>query len=182
MERFATVAGEALRAARRRKGLTLRAVWRRSGGAFKPSAVGGYERGERAISLDRFCSLSEIYGVPADRLLGEVLDRLEPDGRRRVVVDLNALAELGDSEDRQWEGARSLGGFVHTIRSRRGDFLTNVVSLRAGDLESFSMELGISPEALLKRLGPALRDLGAAQSPPLEEEAGKMPVESHERA
>jgi transcriptional regulator with XRE-family HTH domain len=176
MGRFAEVAGEALRAARRRKRLTLRGVWRRSRGEFKPSALGGYERGERAISLDKFCSLAEIYGVPADRLLGDVLDRLHPDGRRRVVVDLNALAELGDTDGRQWEGARSLGRFVHAIRSRRGDFLTNVVSLRAGDLESFSMKLGIPPETLLKWLTPAVRDSGAGQSPPIDEDEEKITV------
>jgi transcriptional regulator with XRE-family HTH domain len=76
MERFGEVAGEVLRDARRKRGLTLRAVWRRSGGRFKPSALGGYERGERSISLDKFCGLAAIYGVAADRLLAEVLDRV----------------------------------------------------------------------------------------------------------
>lgn len=159
MERFAEVAGDVLRAARRKRRLTLRAVWRESHGEFKPSALGGYERGERAISLDKFCSLAAIYGVPADKLLGEVLDNEQPGDRRQVVVDLNALAELGAS-DVQFDGARALGRFVHSIRSRRGDFLTNVVSLRAGDLELFSMELGVVPATMLKQLDPALHDHG----------------------
>ena len=46
--------GRALRRARLARGLTLRQVGERSLGAFKPTAVAGYERGERAISLKRF--------------------------------------------------------------------------------------------------------------------------------
>jgi transcriptional regulator with XRE-family HTH domain len=164
MERFGEVAGEVLRDARRKRGLTLRAVWRRSGGRFKPSALGGYERGERSISLDKFCGLAAIYGVAADRLLAEVLDRVTPGGRRRVDVDLDALADLGQAEVPKSDDAQAVGQFVHSIRTRRGDFLTNVVSLRAGDLESFATELGVEPKTLVKRLEPALHDSGASDA------------------
>ena len=42
--------GRALRDARLARGLTLRDVGTRSNGLFKPTAVAGYERAERAIS------------------------------------------------------------------------------------------------------------------------------------
>ncbi|MGH2699518.1 MAG: helix-turn-helix domain-containing protein [Actinomycetota bacterium] len=63
-DRFSNALGEVLRRARKQRGMTLDDVRRRSRGRFKSSAVGGYERGERAISLERFCDLSEMYGVP----------------------------------------------------------------------------------------------------------------------
>ncbi|MDQ2964665.1 MAG: helix-turn-helix domain-containing protein, partial [Chloroflexota bacterium] len=55
--------GRALRRARQTRGLTLRDVGIRSGGIFTPTAVAGYERGERAISLRRFCDLATFYDV-----------------------------------------------------------------------------------------------------------------------
>jgi transcriptional regulator with XRE-family HTH domain len=155
-EELGRVAGDVLRKARRGEGLTLQGVWARSGGKFKPSALGGYERGERSISLERFVALAEIYSVPADKLLGEIMEQLSPAGRAPVVIDLNALAALGDeSEDLSGE-ARIVGEFVHSIRARRGDYLTSVVSLRSGDIDALSRALGISSSALLERFQAAL--------------------------
>src|SRR5205809_4478624 len=61
--------GEALRQARRDRGWSLRDVAAQSRGQFKPSVVGGYERGVRVISIERFIQLTRLYGVPPDRLL-----------------------------------------------------------------------------------------------------------------
>jgi transcriptional regulator with XRE-family HTH domain len=176
MERFGRIAGEVLRAARREAGLTLRDVWTRSKGEFKPSALGGYERGERSISLDKFCTLAEIYGAPADRLLGEVLAGTDPGGRARVVVDLTALADLGGAESPRSDLARELGRFIHFIRSRRGDFLTNIVSLRSGDVEAFALSLGVAPSVLLKQLRQAIRDDATPDSAITEADAGEVLV------
>ena len=73
MSEFAVRAGSVLRQARRRRGLTLHAVCELSGGSLKPSTLAGYEHGSRAITLERFSELSSLYGLPADRLLNEVL-------------------------------------------------------------------------------------------------------------
>jgi transcriptional regulator with XRE-family HTH domain len=76
-------AGRALRRARHARGLTLRDVGIGSGGTFSPTAVAGYERGERSITLQRFCELATFYGVAPEVLLAEALqDGLDP------VVDL----------------------------------------------------------------------------------------------
>jgi transcriptional regulator with XRE-family HTH domain len=75
-------AGQALRAARRACGLTLRDVGSMTEGVFKPTAVAAYERGERRISLQRFCDLSVLYGVPPERLLALILRGSTP-GRIR---------------------------------------------------------------------------------------------------
>ena len=81
--------GSALRRSRQAQGLTLRDVGIRSGGIFTPTAVAGYERGERSISLQRFCDLATFYGVAPEDLLAEALhpDDLEP------IVDLTPFDE-----------------------------------------------------------------------------------------
>jgi transcriptional regulator with XRE-family HTH domain len=61
--------GQRLRAARRHRGWSLGDVETHTDGEFKASVVGAYERGERAISVQRFVSLSDVYGTAASDLL-----------------------------------------------------------------------------------------------------------------
>ena len=164
-EDLATLTGAALRRARRRRGLTLQGVWARSGGRFKPSALGGYERGERSISLERFVALANLYGVAADELLSEILANMSPAGRAPVIIDLNALAALGDEDEDVSGDARVVGEFVHAIRAQRGDYLTSVVSLRSGDVEALSRAIGVSSDALLSRFRAALDAKGMGEPP-----------------
>ena len=79
--------GRALREARLAAGLTLREVGERSDGAFKPTAVAGYERAERSISLERFCALCRFYGLAPDLLLGQIVEVVDRDR----VVDLTGI-------------------------------------------------------------------------------------------
>lgn len=88
---FAEGAGRALRQARVARGLTLRDVGFLSEGAFSPSAVAGYERAERGITLERFCLLADLYGVLPDRLLAEIIDAIER--AEDVVVDLTTIED-----------------------------------------------------------------------------------------
>ena len=86
MDRISNEIGTALRRARRARGLSLRAVERLSGGRFKPSSIAGYERGERKITVERFCELARFYRFPPERLLGDVVERMELPGDRTVVM------------------------------------------------------------------------------------------------
>src|SRR4051812_29090736 len=94
--------GERLRAIRRQQGLSLHDVEARSGQEFKASVLGAYERGERALSVDRLLRLAELYDVPAGQLLprGEdiEIDLTEGSSRmlsgRTVTLDLVALNQL----------------------------------------------------------------------------------------
>jgi transcriptional regulator with XRE-family HTH domain len=157
---FAEVVGEALRRARRARGLTFRAVRDRSGGRFKPSTLGGYERGERSISLERFCDLAEAYAESPDVLLAEVLQsvrtedldaaRSEDEGPE-LVIDLNRIS-LIDNEER---GA--VETFVRDVQAHRGDFEMEALTLRSGDLEVIASSSGMDEETLLEKLRPALR-------------------------
>ena len=83
-DRFSVSLGQRLRAARRQRGWSLGEVESQTEGEFKASVVGAYERGERAISAQRFARLSEVYGIPAAELLP--VGPSEP-----VIIDLDAL-------------------------------------------------------------------------------------------
>lgn len=61
--------GERLRSARKRRQMTLGDVEAVSGGEFRISVLGAYERGARGVAVHRLLRLAEIYGVhPADLL------------------------------------------------------------------------------------------------------------------
>ncbi len=94
VEDFNYALGQRLRAARRHRGWSLGDVESHTDGEFKASVVGAYERGERAISVQRFANLAEIYGTSAS-------DLLPVPSEPNVVIDLDALAgEDGDLVDR----------------------------------------------------------------------------------
>lgn len=61
--------GERLRAARKHRRWTLGDVETISGGEFKTSVLGAYERGERGVAVSRLLRLAELYGVPPAALL-----------------------------------------------------------------------------------------------------------------
>jgi transcriptional regulator with XRE-family HTH domain len=143
--------GEALRQTRRERGLTLHDVGVLSGGRFKPSALGGYERGERSISVGRFCALAALYGVPPDRLLARTLEQASPASRCELIIDLNKLPLIRN------EQVHLVAEFIHRVRTQRGDYLSEVITLRSGDLEALALTTQLRPDALLDSLGPAIR-------------------------
>lgn len=76
--------GRRLREVRRRQGLSLKVVEAMTNGEFKASALGAYERAQRAISVARLQRLAAVYRFPVDRLLPDedvediVIDLREP--------------------------------------------------------------------------------------------------------
>lgn len=92
IDEFSASLGGRLRAARRQRGWSLGEVEGFTEGEFKASVVGAYERGERAISVQRFARLAEIYQVEPANLLPVSADAAA------VVIDLDRVsAESGDS-------------------------------------------------------------------------------------
>lgn len=63
--------GERLRAARRRRGMTLAKVEEASDREFRTSVLGAYERGERGLAVHRLLRLAQLYGVAPAELLPE---------------------------------------------------------------------------------------------------------------
>ena len=144
--------GLALRDARVRAGVSQQELARRSGNRYRPSSIGGYERGERSISVVRFCELARLLRVPADQLLSDALTHASPHAHREVVID---VSDLSDSE-----AGRETAAHAHRVRSRRGDYLSSVVTLRAGDLQVIADASGLDVPALLSSLGDAVRRIG----------------------
>lgn len=142
---FATEVGIALRRARRARGLTLRAVSTLSDGRYKPTSIAGYERGERSISLERFCDLCRLYGADPSTLLTEILETAG--GAPEPGLDLERLEALGSSE------AALVAGFVREIRTLRRGRPSDAIVLRAGDVEVLATAAGKRPEDLIEILG-----------------------------
>ena len=89
VDKFSASLGSRLRAARRQRGWSLGEIEAFTDGVFKASVVGAYERGERAISVQRFVRLAEVYSVPAGDLLPIITDS------DSIVIDLDALTAGG---------------------------------------------------------------------------------------
>ena len=90
IDEFSASLGGRLRAARRQRGWSLGEVESFTEGEFKASVVGAYERGERAISVQRFARLAEIYQVDPANLLPASADSTA------VVIDLDRVSDSGD--------------------------------------------------------------------------------------
>jgi transcriptional regulator with XRE-family HTH domain len=146
--------GKVLRAARLDAGLSLMELSARSRGRFKPSSLGGYERGERALTLERFCMIADLLNRPADQLLGEILDHLRPDARREMVIDLRSLPASAEG--------RAVAKHAHELKTKRGDFLSQIVKFRASELEVLARTVGSEPRDLVVSLGEAVQRVGGS--------------------
>ena len=140
--------GRALRRARQARGLTLREVGTMSGGQFKPTAVAAYERGERAISLERFCALARLYDMAPERLLSQVMWRMER--RPEPTIDRRRLPEVPADD------AGTVGDFIDVVRRLRGNSDGDVITIRVQDLEVLATASGHQLQQFLERLRPAL--------------------------
>jgi transcriptional regulator with XRE-family HTH domain len=141
--------GSALRRVRRSRGLTLRAVAETSGGVFKATSVAGYERGERSITVERFCGLCDVYRIAPEQLLGEITRSSRREDE--PSIDLSALGSLATEE------ASLVSEFVQQVLALRKDPERSEISLRTGDLQVLATASGKKPEELLELLEPVLR-------------------------
>jgi transcriptional regulator with XRE-family HTH domain len=146
-ESYPQVLGRVLRAARRKRGMTLREASTRSGGVFKPSVLAAYERGERRLSLERFQALADVYEIPAVRLLALVIRDL--DGRVPDVIDVRAIG------NRDELAIRAVHSFVERVMALRG-IRADTVMLREGDLQVLSVSLGLSEPELRSEVEGAM--------------------------
>jgi transcriptional regulator with XRE-family HTH domain len=94
---YEVLVGDRLRLVRQQRHLTLQQVDEATGGEFKASVLGAYERGERIISVLRLKRLAELYRVPIDHLLPHTEQPLvaidltqaegRPSDRRRAATE-----------------------------------------------------------------------------------------------
>mgnify|MGYP000022813928 CR=1 FL=1 len=143
---YAKALGTKLRAIRTQQGLSLHGVEDKSQGRWKAVVVGSYERGDRAVTVQRLSELAEFYGVPVAELLPEGMSAGASEPAARIVIDLEQLQQV--PADRSAPLAR----YAATIQSQRGDYNGRVLSIRHEDLRSLAVIYDASPSALTEQL------------------------------
>ena len=146
MSDYAKVLGSRLRAVRTQQGLSLQGVEEKSKGRWKAVVVGSYERGDRAVTVQRLSELAGFYGIPVHELLpeGQTTSATEP--LSRLVIDLEQLSSVPADK------AAPLARYAATIQSQRGDYNGRVLSIRQEDLRSLAVIYDASPSALTEQL------------------------------
>ncbi|MET0420334.1 MAG: helix-turn-helix transcriptional regulator [Acidimicrobiia bacterium] len=133
--------GARLRTLRRARKLSLRDVEDATHGEFKASALGAYERGQRAITIQRLSRILAIYGVgPA-----AVLDA-------ETTIDLVALERSESSRDRADDNLQAeLHRFVGWVRNQRRHPDVGHLRFRRRDAELIGALFGVSDD-IVKQL------------------------------
>lgn len=146
MNDYATALGGRLRAVRRRQGLTLHGVELKSGGRWNAAAVGAYERGERALSVQKLADLLDFYGVPIAECFPESRAPSEAKPSDRINLDLTRLRQLST------QTLDPLVRFVAAIQGQRGTYDVDVLTIRSADLRTLSIMYDITLGGLTDRL------------------------------
>jgi transcriptional regulator with XRE-family HTH domain len=159
--------GRRLRAIRRQKGLSLQEVEAQSASEFKASALGAYERGERAVSVPRLQRLAAFYHVPVDQLLpveeSSAVGRGGGQGsspRRRsptpaITIDLGQVRGLNSPE------GVMLNRYLEMIQVERQDFNGRMLTIRRDDVRALACIFHTDADGI----GRLLDDLGLLYLP-----------------
>jgi|SRR5882757_2195572 len=143
---YAKALGGRLRAIRTQQGLSLHGVEKKSLGRWKAVVVGSYERGDRAVTVQKLAELADFYGVPVSELLPDPRPSAGAAPAQRVVLDLERLGALPA------EMAGPLARYAAAIQTQRGDYNGRVLSIRAEDLRSLAIIYDMSPAAITEQL------------------------------
>lgn len=146
MSDYAKSLGARLRAIRTQQGLSLHGVEEKSQGRWKAVVVGSYERGDRAVTVQRLSELADFYGIPVSELLPEGVATPANEPASRLIIDLEQLSAVPA------EKAAPLARYAATIQSQRGDYNGRVLSIRQEDLRSLAVIYDASPGALTEQL------------------------------
>ena len=152
---YAKALGARLRAIRTQQGLSLHGVEEKSKGRWKAVVVGSYERGDRAVTVQRLAELADFYGVPVAELLpdGGAGAAAEPPPRARPRPGAAVATSPA-------EKAGPLARYAATIQSQRGDYNGRVLSIRQDDLRA----LAVIYDAVAEPSSPSSSSAGACST------------------
>jgi transcriptional regulator with XRE-family HTH domain len=149
-EGYAKALGARLRAIRMQQHLSLHGVERKSEGRWKAVVVGSYERGDRAVSVQRLAELADFYGVPVSDLLPPDDSPFAGGGSAtplsRIVLNLDKVADLTDGH------ADILRRFTTSIQRQRGDVAARTLPVRHEDLRTLALMYDATIETLTEKL------------------------------
>jgi len=149
-EGYAKALGARLRAVRQQQHLSLHGVERKSNGKWKAVVVGSYERGDRAVSVQRLAELADFYGVAVSDLLppedSPFVSGSSGTPLSRIVLNLDKVATLTDGH------ADILQRFVSSIQRQRGTTGARSMPVRHEDLRTLALMYDTSIDALTDRL------------------------------
>jgi transcriptional regulator with XRE-family HTH domain len=143
---YAKALGSRLRAIRTQQGLSLQGVEQKSRGRWKAVVVGSYERGDRAVTVQRLAELADFYGVPVQALLPDAAPAGTSAPPPKLVLDLERLHDV------EHEKAGLLLRYVAMIQGQRGDYNGKVLSIRADDLRTLAVIYDMAPAPLAEEL------------------------------
>ncbi|HJY26226.1 MAG TPA: transcriptional regulator [Actinomycetes bacterium] len=143
---YAKALGVRLRSIRTQQGLSLHGVEQKSKGRWKAVVVGSYERGDRAVTVQKLSELAQFYGVPVAELLPDGSPNAAAEPPPSIVIDLEALQQVSD------EQASPLTRYVAAIQSQRGDYNGKVLSIRQDDLRTLAVIYDESTSVLTEQL------------------------------
>lgn len=143
---YAKALGAKLRAVRNQQGLSLQGVEAKSHGTWKAVVVGSYERGDRAVTVQRLAELADFYGVPLAELLPEPMSNAISEPPHRLIIDLERLTQMPPDK------AAPLARYAAAIQAQRGDYNGRVLSIRQDDLRTLAVIYDEAPGALADQL------------------------------
>ena len=143
---YAKTLGARLRAIRTQQGLSLHGVEEKSRGRWKAVVVGSYERGDRAVTVQKLAELADFYGVPVSELLPEGRPSSASEPATKIVLNLERLFQLPADQ------VGPLARYAAAIQSQRGDYNGRVLSIRQEDLRSLAVIYDASPSQLTDQL------------------------------
>lgn len=133
MSEYAKALGAKLRGIRQQQGLSLHGVEQKSTGRWKAVVVGSYERGDRAVTVQKLAELADFYGIPVGELLPEGRISSGSEAATKIAINLERLQELPADQ------AGPLARYAAAIQTQRGDYNGKVLSIRTEDLRSLAI-------------------------------------------
>ena len=143
---YARALGARLRSIRQQQGLSLHGVAEKSHGRWKAVVVGSYERGDRAVTVQKLAELADFYAVPVSELLPDASPAAAAEPPQRLVLDLERLGLVPA------EKAGPLARYAAAIQAQRGDYNGRVLSIRQDDLRTLAVIYDEAPSQLAEQL------------------------------
>ena len=143
---YARALGAKLRSIRQQQCLSLHGVEEKSHGKWKAVVVGSYERGDRAVTVQKLAEIAEFYGVPILELLPDAQPVSTSEPPTRLVLDLERLSQVPPDK------VGPLARYAAAIQAQRGDYNGRVLSIRQDDLRTLAVIYDLPPAVLAEQL------------------------------